>query len=91
MVQRAGLLNGERGQRTLVMGDDGVKREMWEGKIPVCFRLAEEEVGMRMTGERVTPDPCYVSDSCTCVARVRVVSREWLAWKYDDTKPEELF
>ena len=46
------------------MGDDGVKREMWEGKIPVCFRLAEEEVGMRMTGERVTPDPCYVSDSC---------------------------
>lgn len=44
------------------MGDDTVKREMWEGKIPVCFRVADEEVNMfSVTGERTVPEPCYVS------------------------------
>lgn len=44
------------------MGDDTVKREMWEGKVPVCFRVADEEVNMfSVTGERTVPEPCYVS------------------------------
>lgn len=42
--------------------DDTVKREMWEGKIPVCFRVADEEVNtFSVTGERTVPEPCYVS------------------------------
>ena len=42
------------------MGDEGVKRELWEGKIPVCFKLDDEEVGMSIRGDRVAPQPCYV-------------------------------
>ena len=38
-----------------------MKREVWEGKVPVCFSVAAEEVGLNMAGERVIPEPCYVS------------------------------
>ena len=38
-----------------------MKREVWEGKVPVCFSVAGEEVGLNMVGERVIPEPCYVS------------------------------
>ena len=43
------------------MGDDErVLKEVWEGKIPVCFTLADEEVGYSVSGERATPEPAYV-------------------------------
>ena len=41
-----------------------MKREVWEGKIPVCFRVADEEVVPSLTGERTVPEPCYVSGAC---------------------------
>ena len=47
------------------MGDESVRKELWEGRIPVCFRVAEEEVGMGVSGERVIPEPCYVSTART--------------------------
>ena len=47
--------------RERAMGDDSLKREVWEGKIPVCFRVADEEVVLILTGERTVPEPCYVS------------------------------
>ena len=43
------------------MGDEGVRRELWEGKIPVCFKLDDDEVTMSIRGDRVAPQPCYVS------------------------------
>ena len=45
-----------------IMGDDVVKREMWDGKIPVCFKLDEEDVMMTVRGDRAAPEPCYVSE-----------------------------
>lgn len=44
-----------------VMGDEVLKREMWDGKIPVCFRLDEDEVMMTIRGDRAAPEACYVS------------------------------
>ena len=38
-----------------------MKREVWEGKVPVCFSVAGGEVGLNMAAERVIPEPCYVS------------------------------
>lgn len=35
--------------------DREVLREIWEGKLPVCFTLATEEVSIP-----VTPDPFYL-------------------------------
>ena len=46
------------------MGDEGIKREMWEGKIPVCFKLDEDDITMTIRGDRVAPEPCYVSRIC---------------------------
>lgn len=44
------------------MGDDeSVRKEVWEGRIPICFNLDDEEVGYSVTGERATPDTAYVS------------------------------
>ena len=48
------------------MGDEGIKREVWEGKVPVCFSVAEEEVGLNIAGERAVPEPCYVSEDLIC-------------------------
>ncbi|CAI8050666.1 Autophagy protein 5 [Geodia barretti] len=42
------------------MGDEGVRRELWDGKIPVCFKLDEDEVTMSIRGDRVAPQPCYM-------------------------------
>ena len=43
------------------MGDDeSVRKEVWEGRIPVCFTLADEEVRYNVDGERATPEPAYV-------------------------------
>ena len=43
------------------MGDDeSVRKEVWEGRIPICFMLADEDVGYSVTGERSTPEPTYV-------------------------------
>lgn len=42
------------------MGDDAVKRELWDGKIPVCFKLDEDDVAMTIRGDRVAPEPCYM-------------------------------
>ena len=47
------------------MGDDAVKRELWDGKIPVCFKLDEDDVAMTIRGDRAAPEPCYVSE-LTC-------------------------
>lgn len=49
------------------MGDEGIKREVWEGKVPVCFSVAEEEVGLNRVRERVVPEPCYVSRRAECL------------------------
>ena len=43
------------------MGDDeSVRKEVWEGRIPICFMLADEDVGYSVSGERATPEPTYV-------------------------------
>ena len=42
------------------MGDEGVRRELWDGKIPVCFKLDDDEVTMSIRGDRVAPESCYV-------------------------------
>lgn len=43
------------------MGDDeSVRKEVWEGRIPVCFMLADEDVGYSVSGERSTPEPAYM-------------------------------
>jgi autophagy-related protein 5 len=42
------------------MGDEGVRRELWDGKIPVCFKLDEDEITMSIRGDRVAPQPCYM-------------------------------
>ena len=55
--------------------NDTVKREMWEGKIPVCFRVADEEVNtFSVTGERTVPEPCYVSAVHARGVRAEVVN-----------------
>ena len=41
--------------------EENVRKEVWEGKIPICFTLADEEVGYSMSGERANPEPTYVS------------------------------
>lgn len=51
------------------MEDESVKREVWEGKVPVCFSVAGGEVGLNMAGERVIPEPCYVSGWSAYVRR----------------------
>ena len=43
------------------MGDEGIKREIWDGKIPVCFKLDDEDTVMSFRGDRMAPEPCYVS------------------------------
>ena len=43
------------------MVEPTIHREIWEGKVPVCFGVAEEEVQENMRGDKVTPEPCYVS------------------------------
>lgn len=44
------------------MGDEeSIRKEVWEGRVPVCFSLADEEVGYSVTGERTAPEPAYVS------------------------------
>jgi len=40
------------------MEDDQVRREGWEGTGPVCFSIADEDVGYN---RRSLPEPCYVS------------------------------
>ena len=35
-----------------------MKREVWEGKVPVSFSVADEEVGFNKSN---LPEPCYVS------------------------------
>jgi len=41
--------------------EENVRKEVWDGKIPVCFTLADEEVGYSLGGERANPEPTYVS------------------------------
>ena len=41
------------------MDDQAIRKEVWDGKIPVCFNVAEEE--LLFTGDKATPEPCYVS------------------------------
>lgn len=41
------------------MEEQAIKKEIWEGKIPVCFNVAEEELSF--AGDKATPEPCYVS------------------------------
>ena len=44
------------------MGDEeSIRKEVWDGKIPVCFTLADEDVGYSVSGERSNPEPVYVS------------------------------
>lgn len=50
------------------MGDDeSVRKEVWDGRIPICFMLADEDVGYSVSGERATPEPAYVSTSYSVV------------------------
>lgn len=51
-----------------IMENNAIKREMWDGKIPVCFKLDDDDVMMTMRGDRVAPEPCYVS-GFTCDGR----------------------
>ena len=55
------------------MDEEGIKRQVWEGRIPVCFTVAEEEVGHNFS-DMAVPEPCYVSaaayDATYCVFRV---------------------
>lgn len=56
------------------MENNAIKREMWDGKIPVCFKLDDDDVIMTMRGDRVAPEPCYVS-GFTCDGRWRRTDR----------------
>ena len=47
------------------MDEEGIKRKVWEGRIPVCFTVAEEELGHNFSDVAV-PEPCYVSGVCRC-------------------------
>lgn len=52
------------------MADDReILREIWDGKLPVCFKLAEEEVDTIQQ-----PEPYYVSilsiHQCVCVVLI---------------------
>ena len=47
------------------MDEEGIKRKVWEGRIPVCFTVAEEEVGYNFS-DMAVPEPCYVSEGCRC-------------------------
>ena len=38
--------------------EHSIKKEVWEGKIPVCFSVDEGELD---GGTRNIPEPCYVS------------------------------
>ena len=45
------------------MEEEETKKMVWDGKIPVCFTLAEESsnnIGS-VAVERTAPEPCYVS------------------------------
>ena len=42
------------------MEEQAIKKMVWEGKIPVCFRLAED-VDMTFGEDKDPPEPCYVS------------------------------
>lgn len=41
------------------MDEEGIKRKVWEGRIPVCFTVAEEELGHNFSDVAV-PEPCYM-------------------------------
>ena len=60
------------------MGDDeSVRKEVWEGKIPICFMLADEDVGYSVSGERATPEPAYVRYvRCRSVHSIHIVAFE---------------
>lgn len=53
------------------MENNAIKREMWDGKIPVCFKLDDDDVMMTIRGDRVAPEPCYVS-GFTCDGRCKI-------------------
>ena len=57
------------------MGDEGVRRELWDGKVPVCFKLDDDDTVMPIRGDRVAPEPCYVCLSPIVVSQARL----WLA------------
>ncbi len=40
------------------MDDEQVKREVWDGSVPVCFSIDDEEVSFNKSN---LPEPCYVS------------------------------
>ena len=50
-VARGGVINK-------VMVDEGTRREVWNGKIPVCFIVDQEEVGTT----NIPPEPVFVSN-----------------------------
>lgn len=45
----------------IMADEENVRQEVWEGRIPVCFTVADEEVIYSMSGERANPEPTYVS------------------------------
>ena len=40
------------------MSDADIRREVWDGKIPICFCVDENEVG---SSSLPPPEPCFVS------------------------------
>lgn len=57
------------GTVSAAMGEESIRQEVWEGKIPVCFSVAVEEVGINLRGETAVPEPCYVRPGVTVCAR----------------------
>ena len=42
--------------------DEETKKMVWEGKIPICFTLAEDNSSLAgVAAERSAPEPTYVS------------------------------
>lgn len=56
------ILTGANIHGLWTMGDDrAILRDTWEGRLPVCFTLAEDEI----TAEK--PDPVFVRYDCICI------------------------
>lgn len=55
------MINGR--QELGMSEDDSVRKEVWDGKIPVCFTVDDRELSASI---KKTPEPCYVRRLCAC-------------------------
>ena len=61
------------------MGDEQVRKEVWDGSVPVCFSLDDDEVGFN---RRNLPEPCYVRDEAQHLITGSYLLCNVMAWPY---------